>query len=189
MAAPPKQLMATKKQPTTFSYEWMSGVAARDGRGRHFTTVALHRMPVVPAAPAVRPQLYVSILPYGAAAPVGEAVHVPELSNSTTPLTVAAPASSTGKGCIVRIGDTVYAKSSIAACSSFSIGLVEDLWERVESIDGSAPRPECCVRLRWLQTINNIAISRARLPRGSQVRPVALVARGWLRVLCHARFP
>lgn len=76
----------------------------------------------------------------------------------------------------VNIGDTVYAKSSLPNCAHLAIALVEDLWDSpttglvpTSSALDVLPPPQRIVRLRWLLTIVNIAISRARLPRGSQV--------------------
>jgi hypothetical protein len=78
----------------------------------------------------------------------------------------------------ISIGDTVYAKSSLPHCAQMSVAMVEDMWEAstTDLVPASAaslgvlPAPQRIVRLRWLLTIVNIAISRARLPRGSQVR-------------------
>lgn len=86
------------------------------------------------------------------------------------------------KQCIIRVGDTVFAKSGVATCAGMAIGLVEDMWSGCAdevaklAIPAAAPR----IRLRWMLTIGNIAISRARLPRGSQASALCfacLVAR------------
>ena len=114
-----------------------------------------------------------------------------------SPASDAAESLHASKKCIIRVGDTVFAKSGVATCAGMAIGLVEDLWSGCADevtklgIPVAAPR----IRLRWMLTIGNIAISRARLPRGSQASYFCVWlacgtqqhARGYSTASCVAR--
>lgn len=193
MAALPSSshVHATSKSRT---YTWMSDVTRSDKAGNHYSTVCIQWSLASAEAP---PPLSLTNPLVELPSTIGGAGNVRATSEpdctiqmvrQLSAVTGSTPAPAT-KACIIRVGDCVTARSASKECaSSMSIALVEDLWA---SSARHAPGQDCqrFIRLRWFLTINGIAISRARLPRGSQVRLsysslLSLVARRWLHLCC-----
>jgi hypothetical protein len=159
--------------------QWMSDVVDIDeSGGRHYSIMAYNGLSAVMPPP-------LAPVPCGLGTSFKEIdmnVGMQQLRVQTAPACSAVPMSSasvraysgaTGApSFIVRVGDTVCAWSTAPEAASMSVALVEDMWE---ALPGSFQTVTAAVdtrrvRLRWFLTIQNIAISRARLPRGSQVR-------------------
>lgn len=176
---------------------WLSQPKRVDGTGTHHTTLAVEWFPlpppaVAPGAPAHSLADAVPKTEQPAGAPAAAAGTLPPpggVSDTARPTTPVLEPARPLKRSVVRVGDTVHARSSVVDVAAMTVALVEDMWQCHSTDPAALPLSvhSCRVRLRWFSTIHNISISRARLPRGSQVRRGGATGGGYCAVAARAR--